>query len=161
MAVAPSAAAATAATVSPSLEQARVLARAHNLIPLSYSFIEDCETPVSAFLKLRALAAGEPAFLLESADQGQRVGRWSFIGFRPREVMRWSLADGGDPYALAAERVASFNQAPLSDAAAGAPRPGGPAADGTRSKRTQCPGGGWTRGGRASIPRWRGRFLRL
>ena len=34
------------------------------------------------------------------------MGRWSFIGFRPREVIRWRLADGGDPYALAAEAVA-------------------------------------------------------
>jgi len=86
---------------------------AHNLIPVCESFIADCETPVSAFLKLRALAPGEPAFLLESADQGQRVGRWSFIGFRPRSVLRWSLADGGDPYALAAEHVAHYRQAPL------------------------------------------------
>ena len=116
MAVAPSAAGATAATVAPSLQEARALSRAHNLIPLTCSFIEDCETPVSAFLKLRALAPGEPAFLLESADQGQRVGRWSFIGFRPREVLRWSLADGGDPYALTAARVARFNQAPMDDA---------------------------------------------
>jgi anthranilate synthase component I len=131
MAVAPSATAASAPTVSPSLQEVRTLARTHNLIPLSYSFIEDCETPVSAFLKLRALAPGKPAFLLESADQGQRVGRWSFIGFRPREVMRWSLADGGDPYALVAERVARFNQAPLSDATAGAPRAGGPGAGAT------------------------------
>jgi anthranilate synthase component 1 len=118
MAVAPSAQGATALGVAPSLERARVLARTHDLIPLSYSFIEDCETPVSAFLKLRALAPGEPAFLLESADQGQRVGRWSFIGFRPRSVLRWSLADGGDPYALAAERVARFHQAPLERAGA-------------------------------------------
>ncbi len=113
MAVAPSAPGATAGPVSPSLEEARVLARSHNLIPLHHSFIEDCETPVSAFLKLRALAPGEPAFLLESADQGQRMGRWTFIGFRPRAVLRWSLADGGDPYALAAEHVARFNQAPM------------------------------------------------
>jgi anthranilate synthase component 1 len=88
----------------------------HNLIPVCESFIADCETPVSAFLKLRALAPGEPAFLLESADQGQRVGRWSFIGFRPRSVLRWSLADGGDPYALAAEHVARYRQAPVPDA---------------------------------------------
>jgi anthranilate synthase component 1 len=88
----------------------------HNLIPVRESFIADCETPVSAFLKLRALAPGEPAFLLESADQGQRVGRWSFIGFRPRSVLRWSLADGGDPYALAAEHVARYRQAPIPDA---------------------------------------------
>jgi anthranilate synthase component 1 len=120
MAVAPSAAGAQAgvggAALQPDLGQARELSRAHNLIPLSCTFIEDCETPVSAFLKLRALAPGEPAFLLESADQGQRVGRWSFIGFRPRSVLRWSLADGGDPYALAAEHVARFNQAPMQDA---------------------------------------------
>jgi len=121
MAVAPSAAGAITASVAPSLERARVLARTHDLIPLRFSFIEDCETPVSAFLKLRALAPGEPAFLLESADQGQRVGRWSFIGFRPRSVLRWSLSDGGDPYALAAERVSRFDQAPMDDAGAGAP----------------------------------------
>jgi anthranilate synthase component 1 len=88
----------------------------HNLIPVCESFIADCETPVSAFLKLRALAPGEPAFLLESADQGQRVGRWSFIGFRPRSVLRWSLSDGGDPYAIAAEHLARYRQAPILDA---------------------------------------------
>ncbi|MGO9247961.1 MAG: anthranilate synthase component I family protein [Solirubrobacteraceae bacterium] len=88
---------------------------AYNLIPVCETFIADCETPVSAFLKLRALAPSEPAFLLESADQGQRVGRWSFIGVRPRSVLRWSLADGGDPYAIAAEHVARHRQAPLPD----------------------------------------------
>jgi anthranilate synthase component I len=101
--------------VEPGLSEARALAVGHNLIPLRHSFIEDCETPVSAFLKLRELAPGEPAFLLESADQGQRVGRYSFIGFRPREVLRWSLEDGGDPYASAAARLARFSQAPISD----------------------------------------------
>jgi len=123
MAAAPSAAGATppsahvqGVSIVPDLDGARELARSHNLIPLSYTFIEDCETPVSAFLKLRALAPGEPAFLLESAEQGQRVGRWSFIGFSPRAVLRWSLADGGDPYALAAAHVARFDQAPMRDA---------------------------------------------
>ncbi|HXP36203.1 MAG TPA: anthranilate synthase component I [Solirubrobacteraceae bacterium] len=107
---------ASAPRVEPSLAEARVLAERHNLIPLRHQFIEDCETPVSAFLKLRELAPGEPAFLLESAEQGQRVGRYSFIGVRPRAVMRWSLGDDGDPYALAAEDLARFSQAPLSDA---------------------------------------------
>jgi anthranilate synthase component 1 len=106
----------TSPAIVPGIEEARALAAAHNLIPLRHTFIDDCETPVSAFLKLRALAPGEPAFLLESADQGQRVGRWSFIGFRPRAVLRWSLGDGGDPYALAAEHVARHIQAPMDDA---------------------------------------------
>src|SRR5271154_4088735 len=119
MAVAPSSSEASvgsAPQVSPGLERARELARDHNLIALSYTFIDDCETPVSALLKLRALAPGEPAFLLESAEQGQRVGRWSFIGIGPRAVLRWSLADGGDPYALAAGHVGRFSQAPMVDA---------------------------------------------
>jgi anthranilate synthase component 1 len=98
--------------VEPSLAEARALSERHNLIPLRHSFIDDCETPVSAFLKLRELAPGEPAFLLESAEQGQRVGRYSFIGIRPRTVLRWSLGDAGDPYALAADAVAGFDQAP-------------------------------------------------
>jgi anthranilate synthase component 1 len=84
----------------------------HNVTPVTETFIEDTETPVSAFLKLRGSG---PAFLLESAEQGQRVGRWSFIGVEPRSVVRWSLADGGDPYAIAAAAVAEHRQAPLAD----------------------------------------------
>jgi anthranilate synthase component I len=84
----------------------------YNVIPVTETFIEDCETPVSAFLKLRG--AG-PSFLLESAEQGQRVGRWSFIGFKPRRVVRWNLADRGDPYAFAAAEVSRHRQAPLAD----------------------------------------------
>jgi anthranilate synthase component 1 len=120
MAVAPSAhPAGERLALEPSLERARTLAEqsagAYNLIPLRHTYIADCETPVSAFLKLRALASGEPAFLLESAEQGQRMGRYSFIGVRPRAVLRWSLSDGGDPYALAGEYVARFRQAPLGE----------------------------------------------
>jgi anthranilate synthase component 1 len=93
----------------PTLTEVRALAGRHNLIPLRETFIDDCQTPVSAFLKLRE--AG-PAFLLESAEQG-RVGRYSFIGFRPRKVLRWSLGDPGDPYALTAAELARFSVAPV------------------------------------------------
>ncbi|HEX2360032.1 MAG TPA: chorismate-binding protein [Solirubrobacterales bacterium] len=83
-----SAAAATALQpgLEPDLHRARELAQGHNVVPVRYRFIDDVETPVSAFLKLR----GEgPSFLLESAEQG-RLGRWSFLGFRPRAILRWS-----------------------------------------------------------------------
>jgi anthranilate synthase component 1 len=96
----------------PSLEVARELARHHNLIPLSATFIDDLQTPVSAFLKLRDADPDQPSFLLESAEQG-RVGRYSFIGYRPRKVLRWSLGDGGDPYQLAADELARFTPAEL------------------------------------------------
>jgi anthranilate synthase component 1 len=102
--------------VEPSLDEVRELAREHNLVALRHSFIDDLETPVSAFLKLRGRDPQFPAFLLESAEQGQRVGRFSFIGVRPRKVVRWSLGDDGDPYALAAAEVGAFNQAPFPEA---------------------------------------------
>ena len=81
----------------------------------SPSVIDDCETPVSAFLKLRE--AG-PAFLLESAEQGTRVGRWSFIGFRPHKVVRWSLERRRRPL-----RARRGRGRPPRPAAADRPRP--------------------------------------
>src|ERR671914_2376908 len=74
------------AGVQPDLERARELAADANVVPVRYTFIDDVETPVSAFLKLRGQG---PSFLLESAEQG-RLGRWSFLGFRPRAILRWS-----------------------------------------------------------------------
>ncbi|MBA2630657.1 MAG: anthranilate synthase component I, partial [Thermoleophilaceae bacterium] len=65
---------------------------------------------------------GGPSFLLESAEQGQRVGRWSFLGFRPRSVIRMQdgrlTVDGTeraaeDPYAVVAEEVGRWTTAPL------------------------------------------------
>jgi len=105
--------------VEPGLDEVRALAREHTVVPLRHTFIDDCETPVSAYLKLR----GEgPSFLLESAEQGQRFGRWSFLGFRPRTVIR--LEEGvltvggeprelGDPYEAVAAELERYRVAPL------------------------------------------------
>ena len=109
--------------LEPSLEEARRLAEQGNVVPIRARFVDDCETPVSAFLKLRAgEPEGAPCFLLESAEQGQ-VGRYSFVGFRPRSVLRWSdgvLSESGgasreapDPYAAVAEYLAAFEPAPV------------------------------------------------
>jgi anthranilate synthase component I len=106
----------TSLPVEPSLDEVRELAREYNLIPLRHSFIDDTETPVSAFLKLRGRVPQFPAFLLESAERGQQVGRYTFIGVRPRKVVRWSLGDvPPDPYALAADEVERYRQAPWPD----------------------------------------------
>ena len=96
--------------LTPGLDEVRELARTHNLVPLRHTFIADCETPVSAYLKLRG---DGPSFLLESAEQGQRVGRWSFLGFRPRTTIRMSLGDHPDPYAAVAEELGRYRIAPL------------------------------------------------
>src|SRR5204863_5611944 len=54
-----------------------------------------------------------PSFLLESAEQGQRVGRWSFLGFKPRSVIRMSLGDHPNPYAAVAEELGRHEVAEL------------------------------------------------
>ncbi len=95
-------------TLTPTLAEARELAG--DLIPLRHTFIADCETPVSAYLKLRG---DGPSFLLESAEQGQRFGRWSFLGFRPRSVVRWRRGDGGDPYEAVEEELGRLKLAPV------------------------------------------------
>jgi anthranilate synthase component 1 len=96
--------------LSPSLDEVRELARDHTLVPLRHTFVADTETPVSAYLKLRG---GGPSFLLESAEQGQRVGRWSFLGFRPRTVIRLNLDEQPDPYRLVEEELGRYRIAPL------------------------------------------------
>ena len=96
--------------LKPGLDAVRELAREYNLVPLRHTYISDCETPVSAYLKLRG---NGPSFLLESAEQGQRVGRWSFLGFRPRATIRMSLGDHPDPYQHVADELGRYRIAPL------------------------------------------------
>jgi len=43
-----------------------------------FDIAADLDTPVSAYLKLAPLG---PRFLLESVEGGERLGRYSFIGF--------------------------------------------------------------------------------
>jgi anthranilate synthase component 1 len=96
--------------LTPGLDEVRELAGEYNLVPLRHTFIADCETPVSAYLKLRG---DGPSFLLESAEQGQRVGRWSFLGFHPRATIRMALGEHPDPYAAVAEELGRYRIAPL------------------------------------------------
>jgi anthranilate synthase component 1 len=67
------------------------LARESTLVPVVKSITADLLTPVSAFL---AVAANEPyAFLLESVERGEQIGRYTFLGARPYMQVR---AEGGD-----------------------------------------------------------------
>src|SRR5215468_4925605 len=57
------------------------LARDSTLVPVVKSIAADLLTPVSAFL---ATAAREPnAFLLESIERGEQIGRYTFLGAQP------------------------------------------------------------------------------
>ena len=66
---------------SPDFESFRDSAGKGNLVPVWKVLPADLETPVSAYLKL---AAGERhAFLLESVEGGERIGRYTYVGASP------------------------------------------------------------------------------
>src|SRR5579862_707810 len=71
-------------------EFSRLAAKA-TLVPVVKSVTADLLTPVSAFL---AIAANEPdAFLLESVERGEQIGRYTFLGARPYLQVRARGAD--------------------------------------------------------------------
>ena len=61
------------------------LAKSHTLIPVFRTVTADLETPVSAFLRIADEAP--EAFLLESVEGGEHVGRYTFIGIAPYKKM--------------------------------------------------------------------------
>lgn len=66
------------------------LAAGHTLVPVVRTLAADLLTPVAAFL---ALAKNEPeAFLFESVEGGEKIGRFTFLGVRP--YMTFSSRDG-------------------------------------------------------------------
>src|SRR5271170_4684416 len=76
--------------LQPDFRQFSRLAREATLVPVVKSVSADLLTPVSAFL---AIAEKEPhAFLLESIERGEQIGRYTFLGARPYMRVR---ASGG------------------------------------------------------------------
>lgn len=91
---------------TPSAEEAGALAARHALIPIHRDLRADLLTPVRAHALL--CRPGEPGFLLESVEGGERLARYSFIGHRPRPLPLGS----GDPLPALAG-VAGESLAPL------------------------------------------------
>jgi len=67
--------------IKPSREAVQSYFQQGDLVPVYRTLLADLETPVSVYLKLTQ--NGQPAFLLESVEGGERIGRYSFIGVDP------------------------------------------------------------------------------
>ena len=89
-----------------SLAETRRLAATADTVLLSVTREADLETPISAFL---ALDDGSPAFLLESVEGAERIGRYSFLGIRPRRTLEVHTGDPLDALRafMPSRRVAS------------------------------------------------------
>jgi anthranilate synthase component 1 len=73
-----------------SFEEFKELAQRGTFVPVYKELIADMLTPVSAFLKIAEHA--DHAFLLESVEGGEHVGRYSFLGKDPFLILRSTTA---------------------------------------------------------------------
>ena len=97
--------------LTPSLEEVRELAREHTLVPLRHTFIADCETPVSAYLKLRGDGPVVPARV---GRAGPARGALVVPRLPPaRGDPRWSAASTPTRTPRVAEELARYRIAPL------------------------------------------------
>ena len=72
--------------VHPTIEEFSRHARPGALVPMYKEILADLETPVAAYMKI---AAGQDyAFLLESVEQAESLGQYSFIGANPSIIFR-------------------------------------------------------------------------
>ena len=71
---------------TPDLQTFMARATEGNLVPVYREILADMETPVSAFLKLRAAGNGH-AFLLESVAGGETIARYSYLAVNPYKVV--------------------------------------------------------------------------
>ena len=69
-----------------SFDEFKELARRGTFVPVYKEVVADLLTPVSAFLKIAEDA--DYAFLLESVEGGEHVGRYSFLGKDPFLILR-------------------------------------------------------------------------
>jgi anthranilate synthase component 1 len=69
------------AGLQPTRKEFLALAKKHTLVPVFRTLTADLETPVSAFL--RAAWGSPECFLLESVENGEQIGRYTFIGLNP------------------------------------------------------------------------------
>lgn len=103
---------------TPAFSEVKELSNQYNLIPITYSFLADQATPIQIYQALR----GENTFLLESVEDGNRWGRYSFIGINPflrfrakNEMYEILYRDGrkeekiGNPVEALKEKLSSYH----------------------------------------------------
>ncbi|MFW6158511.1 MAG: anthranilate synthase component I [Planctomycetota bacterium] len=78
---------------SPTLEEFKQLARPGAVVPVFRQLLADTLTPVSAFLRF---GQEDDCFLLESVTGGEKIGRYSMMGFGPAAV--FSCSEGTVTY---------------------------------------------------------------
>lgn len=79
-------------SIRPSLEEAKQVAESkqYQILPLSCELYSDSITPIEALRKLKS--ASQHCYMLESVENSQRWGRYTFLGYEPK--LHLTCADG-------------------------------------------------------------------
>jgi len=96
-------------------------------VPVYRRLLADLDTPMSVYMKLKE--AGKPAFLLESVEGGEQVGRYSFIGVNPKGLLtvhgnivthqegerrtQFAIPEGQDPLHVIKRQLQAVNPVPV------------------------------------------------
>jgi anthranilate synthase component 1 len=72
--------------IQPSLDAVKAIAEKGSIIPVCKDILGDILTPAAAFL--RVAHGRRRVFLLESVEGGERLARYSFIGWDPFVMVR-------------------------------------------------------------------------
>jgi anthranilate synthase component I len=113
--------------IQPARDRIHALFQQGDLVPVHRKLLADLETPVSVYMKL--VQAGDTAFLLESVEGGEQVGRYSFIGVNPKgvisfkdgqvqhtvdgETRTYPIPEGEDPLHVLKREVTQYNAVDL------------------------------------------------
>lgn len=104
-------------------------AREYNLIPVCRTILADSDTPVSLLRK--SFTSKAPLFLLESAEGGEKFGRFSFLGISAKYIVKvfketltisdngseQSIAHHGAPFTILKDFTKGFKPAPIPEIA--------------------------------------------
>lgn len=80
--------------IEPSLKQFKTELKRGSVVPVCLNLPADLETPVSIFLKLARKK--QDAFLLESVELGEQLGRFSLIGIEPEVLAEYRMNKTGN-----------------------------------------------------------------
>ena len=77
---------------SPSLEEVKEIAenKEYKRIPISYELFSDMATPIEVLRILKGIS--KHTYMLESVEDSQKWGRYSFLGFNP--LLEFTCQDG-------------------------------------------------------------------
>ena len=68
--------------IKPSLDSVKALASGYDIVPVYMEILSDIRTPISVLKALKQVSSH--TYLLESADNSNHWGRYSFLGYDPK-----------------------------------------------------------------------------